>query len=118
VLGKTAFDPRKKSGTLGKSVRVAKKAWTLLKQESKPGIHTASVQRKSVVGRDKTGKTMPDLRGSTMRQAVKAVMELGLVPVVRGTGKVARQHPRPGAAINRQGACKLICSRLAGRSAR
>jgi cell division protein FtsI (penicillin-binding protein 3) len=42
---------------------------------------------------------LPDLRGSSARQAAKVVFGLGLVPSVQGTGRLSRQEPEPGAML-------------------
>jgi cell division protein FtsI (penicillin-binding protein 3) len=42
---------------------------------------------------------VPDLRGASPRQAIKAIFGLGLNPSLQGTGKLARQDPEAGAMI-------------------
>jgi hypothetical protein len=44
-------------------------------------------------------RTMPDLRGKSVRQAVAWLRALGVEPVVRGAGTVRQQSVRPGARL-------------------
>lgn len=44
-------------------------------------------------------RTMPDLRGKSMREAVAWLRSLGAEPVIRGSGTVARQSVRAGARL-------------------
>lgn len=115
VLGNTAFDPRVKRGTLGKTIRTVKKAWGLLEEELKPDVRTAALPSMKISGaREKNSRIMPDLRGVTMRQAIRAAMNVGLVTMVRGSGTVTEQYPAPGASINGMDKCTIICSAWAG----
>jgi len=42
---------------------------------------------------------VPDLRGASPRQAVRALFGLGLVPSMQGTGRLLRQDPEAGAML-------------------
>jgi hypothetical protein len=42
---------------------------------------------------------VPDLRGASPRQAVKALFGLGLTPSMQGTGRLLRQDPEAGAML-------------------
>lgn len=42
---------------------------------------------------------VPDLRGTSPRQAVKALFGLGLTPSMQGTGRLLRQDPEAGAML-------------------
>ncbi len=115
VLENTAHDPRIKRGTLGKTIRTAKRAWTLLEQESRPGIMLAS--SKAAGKKLKTGEkssVMPDFRGMSLRRAVAAAMQSGLSPRVKGSGVVVRQQPAPGQRLGKSRDCLLVCSSGAG----
>ncbi len=112
VLGKTAYDPRKRRGTLGKSVKLAKRAWNLLAQESRPGAGRPAAESRRVVCRRRGVAVMPDLKGVTMRTAVMAMMEMGIVPEVKGTGVVVSQAPLPGTTVKKDAPCTLVCRRL------
>jgi len=109
VLEDTKHDPRIRRGTLGKTIRIAKKTWALLEQETEPCFRMAShCNRKISLSSRKSG-TMPDLRYMTMRHAVTMAMELGLAIDVKGTGVVIEQTPRPGAKVGKDTRCTLVC---------
>ena len=48
---------------------------------------------------------MPDLRGLSMRKAMKTLGRLGLKPKVRGSGKVLSQNLMPGSLVNKGTVC-------------
>jgi cell division protein FtsI (penicillin-binding protein 3) len=50
---------------------------------------------------------MPDLRGSSAREGATAAARLGLIVELRGSGRVAKQTPEPGAAIEAGMTCVL-----------
>ncbi len=106
VLYETRHDPRVRRGTLGKTVFMAKRAYSLLEQESRSGISVASTKGKGGI---KEG-LMPDLNGMTMRLAVVTAMEMGLAPKVSGSGRVVRQQPAPGTRIAKDKSCFIECS--------
>jgi cell division protein FtsI/penicillin-binding protein 2 len=58
---------------------------------------------------------MPDVRGLSARDALRALTGLGLAPQLIGDGFVTNQDPRPGAPLERGGSATL---RLARRPAR
>lgn len=51
---------------------------------------------------------VPDMTGWPLRRAVKATIELGVVPRVRGSGLVARQEPPPGMPVDQGAALVLV----------
>lgn len=115
MLENTTFDPRVRRGTLGKTIKIAKKACCLLKEELKPTMYTAKLSRAvRMKARDKNSAIMPDLRGVTMRQAIKNVMNTGLAAVVRGSGLVTEQYPAPGTSIKGIHKCTIVCNGWAG----
>ncbi len=54
---------------------------------------------------------MPDLRGLSAREALRALTEVGLAPRVAGDGFVVDQAPAPGAPLERGGAATLRLQR-------
>ena len=48
---------------------------------------------------------VPDLRGLSMRKAMKTMGNLGLRPIVRGSGKVLSQNLMPGSLVNKGTVC-------------
>jgi len=48
---------------------------------------------------------VPDLRGLSMRKAIKTLGHLGLKPKVRGSGKVLSQNLMPGSLVNKGTVC-------------
>jgi cell division protein FtsI (penicillin-binding protein 3) len=51
---------------------------------------------------------VPDFAGWPVREAVKAVMGLGLVPTVEGSGRLSKQEPPAGAVLPKGSTVKLI----------
>jgi cell division protein FtsI (penicillin-binding protein 3) len=60
---------------------------------------------------------MPDLRGLSARDAVRALMHIGLTPHLEGDGFVIDQMPRAGAALARESACVLKLGRRSPQTA-
>ena len=54
---------------------------------------------------------IPDLRGTSIRQAVSHLTALGLRVEISGSGKVVRQTPAPGAQVSPGAICKVECTR-------
>jgi cell division protein FtsI (penicillin-binding protein 3) len=54
---------------------------------------------------------VPDLRGSSARDAVRALAQLGLTARVHGRGVVVEQRPEPGSPLERGVTCTLILDR-------
>jgi cell division protein FtsI (penicillin-binding protein 3) len=55
--------------------------------------------------------TMPDLRGLSAREALRAAVKLGLTARVEGTGFVVAQDPAPGAPLDTVSACRVTLGR-------
>lgn len=51
---------------------------------------------------------VPDVRGLSAREAVKACLGVGLVPSLEGTGTLTRQEPPAGATVPKGGTLKLL----------
>lgn len=51
---------------------------------------------------------VPDMTGWPVRRAVKATIELGATPQVQGTGRVTRQEPAPGTALDKGAPLLLV----------
>jgi cell division protein FtsI (penicillin-binding protein 3) len=56
---------------------------------------------------------MPDLRGFSVREALRVLAERGVEVTVVGSGRVQHQEPLPGAAIGRDGPVSLILEKRA-----
>jgi cell division protein FtsI (penicillin-binding protein 3) len=56
---------------------------------------------------------LPELRGLSLREAVRILMRLGVTPRVAGEGVVIEQNPLPGSPVEPGGACRLALGRLA-----
>jgi cell division protein FtsI (penicillin-binding protein 3) len=56
---------------------------------------------------------LPDLRGLSLREALRVLARLGLTPRVSGEGVVIDQDPQPGTALETGGACRLALGRPA-----
>ncbi len=50
---------------------------------------------------------MPEVRGKSLRRAVKLLRSVGLQPVVQGSGTVAWQSPSPGTVVRRASRCTI-----------
>jgi len=61
--------------------------------------------------------TMPDLRGLSAREALRAAVKLGLTARVEGTGFVVAQDPPAGTALDTVSGCRVTLARtsVAGR---
>ena len=64
--------------------------------------------------------TMPDLRGLSAREALRAAVKLGLTARVEGTGFVVAQDPPAGTALDTVSGCHVTLARtpVAGREQR
>ncbi|MDA0708994.1 MAG: penicillin-binding transpeptidase domain-containing protein [bacterium] len=54
---------------------------------------------------------VPDLTGTSLRQAVSHLTSMGLRVQILGSGKVVRQNPQPGARVIPGSLCKVECTR-------
>jgi hypothetical protein len=54
------------------------------------------------------GVRVPKLQGQAVRSAVQAVVEAGLLPVVRGSGRLARTEPPTGTRVARGSKVTLV----------
>ncbi len=61
--------------------------------------------------------TVPDLRGMSAREALRALVKLGLNARMSGDGFVVSQEPAPGAPIEDESVCRLILERWPSRHA-
>jgi beta-lactam-binding protein with PASTA domain len=60
---------------------------------------------------------MPDLRGSTLRQALTALTPRGVRVEVAGRGRVVHQAPAPGDPLDADAVARLVLSRTVVRVA-
>jgi cell division protein FtsI (penicillin-binding protein 3) len=60
--------------------------------------------------------TMPDVRGLSARDAMKALVEAGIEPRLSGSGVVARQSPAAGTVIRPGQVCDLVLIRAVASS--
>lgn len=61
--------------------------------------------------------TIPDLRGLSAREAVRALVKLGLIVEATGDGVVVSQDPAPGTPLEAGGLCRLVLDRTPARYA-
>ena len=54
---------------------------------------------------------LPELRGLSLREALRVLARLGITPRVSGEGVVIDQDPQPGTALESGGACRLALGR-------
>jgi beta-lactam-binding protein with PASTA domain len=54
---------------------------------------------------------MPDLRGLSAREALRALSRIGMTAKMSGDGVVVDQNPEPGSALERGNACALTLGR-------
>jgi len=59
--------------------------------------------------RKKSGVTVPDLRGLSIRQARRMLIESGLRSRIAGSGTVLRQDPAPGRSVSRGSTVSIRC---------
>jgi beta-lactam-binding protein with PASTA domain len=55
--------------------------------------------------------TVPDLRGMSAREAMRALVALGLTPRLSGDGFVVSQDPPPGSPVVQDGECLIVLDR-------
>jgi cell division protein FtsI (penicillin-binding protein 3) len=55
--------------------------------------------------------TVPDLRGMSAREALRALVKIGMNARVSGDGVVVSQEPAPGSPIEDDGVCRLVLER-------
>jgi cell division protein FtsI/penicillin-binding protein 2 len=60
---------------------------------------------------DSISKVMPDLAGLTIREALRRLSGVGIVPEIRGSGIVDRQQPAAGEPLGSGTECLLWCRR-------
>ena len=60
--------------------------------------------------RKKNGVTVPDLRGLSIRQARRMLIESGLRSRIAGSGTVLRQDPSPGRKVSRGSTVSIRCT--------
>lgn len=60
---------------------------------------------------DSISRTMPDLEGLTIREALRVLSALGVMPEIQGSGLVARQQPPAGEPLEPGMMCRLWCRR-------
>lgn len=63
---------------------------------------------------DSIGRSMPDLTGLPVRQAIRQLTQRQVQPFVTGSGFVVRQEPAPGTPLPVSGGCRLWCAADAG----
>jgi membrane peptidoglycan carboxypeptidase len=78
-----------------------------------PAAVKSRVDLKPVVSfvNDAPAGTMPDLRGMSAREALRAAVKLGLTARVEGTGFVVAQDPPAGAALDTVSSCRVTLGR-------
>ena len=60
---------------------------------------------------DGAAGTVPDLQGLSAREAIRALIKLGLTARVSGDGFVVSQQPAAGAPIEPGAVCRLVLDR-------
>jgi cell division protein FtsI (penicillin-binding protein 3) len=66
---------------------------------------------------DRDPNVVPDLRGMSGRDALRALAQVGLTARLQGTGVVVDQHPPAGSPLEAGGTCTLVLSRVLARPA-
>jgi len=59
---------------------------------------------------DSTGRSLPDLVGLTVREAMRRLTQRSVTVHITGSGVVTRQDPPPGTRLPLSGPCRLWCS--------
>src|SRR5207245_1421676 len=65
---------------------------------------------------DSLGRTLPDLTGLPMREALRQLSLRQVTVHLAGRGLVVRQEPAPGSALPLAGGCRLWCEEPGARS--
>lgn len=72
-----------------------------------PGTEITLFFRK--IGNKEVKEQVPDLRGLTIRQARRKLIECGFRGSIRGSGIVKKQFPRPGSLLKKGSSVSLLC---------
>jgi cell division protein FtsI (penicillin-binding protein 3) len=98
--------PRVDLASLSGAADPANAAYALLKQArgEKPPVQEVAAQVAVGAGQVR----VPDMTGWPIREAVRAAVELGVAPEVKGSGLLARQEPPPGGVISKGEKLTLI----------
>jgi beta-lactam-binding protein with PASTA domain len=67
--------------------------------------------RTTVAAAETAPGLMPDLRGSTLRQALTALTPRGVRVEIAGRGRVVQQAPAPGELLDDESVARLVLSR-------
>jgi hypothetical protein len=59
---------------------------------------------------DSTGRSLPDLVGLTVREAMRRLSQRAVTVRISGSGVVTRQDPAPGTRLPLKGPCRLWCA--------
>jgi cell division protein FtsI/penicillin-binding protein 2 len=97
---------------LDASVRAGKNE-RILTQDPLPGTRVARGKRVALGRAEDAGEVIPDLRGLSLREALRHLRGVGVEARVEGVGLVAAQSPAPGTQVSRTLVCRL---RLVARS--
>jgi len=101
------------AGDSGLSVDFSSDAGEVYSQVPGPGtlVKKGSKVRLSFISEDKgrDGVTVPDLRGLSIRQARRMLIESGLRSRIAGSGTVLRQDPAPGHRVSKGSTVSIRC---------
>jgi len=73
--------------------------------ESLVALSTVALVTQSV--RNTKNCTIPDIRGMSLRKALKTIRVAGLIPKFQGSGTVAWQSPKPGLIVSPNSTCVI-----------
>ncbi len=106
VLNHVSKDPRKCRGTMGHTITIAKRAWSITASRER-NSNRLKASSQDFPARDR-GR-MPSLNGKSMRAAFDILRTMGMRPRLEGRGIVVAQVPRAGTRIRPGTTCKIIC---------
>jgi cell division protein FtsI/penicillin-binding protein 2 len=115
VKGASIRDTIARMSTMGFKTVVIGDTTMVGKQFPLPGAQVAVGSTVTLYGntvRSKTGGVeVPNLEGSTLREAVQSLVQMNLKAKVRGSGTVELQDPPAGTVVSFGSVCTIICGK-------
>jgi cell division protein FtsI (penicillin-binding protein 3) len=86
----------------------AKTAYAAIKEAAKAGEPEEPAGPGAPVRPGSGQVRVPELTGLPVREAVQAILSLGLIPVVEGSGRLERSEPPAGSALGKGAELTLV----------
>lgn len=107
LLGYRQADALRLVAGTGLAVKIEGEGEVVLSQDPRPGSRIPSNGALTLTLGYLEARTMPDLDGNTLRDALLKLKNLGLEVEYEGSGRIIRQEPAPGATVKPGQKCVL-----------